>query len=258
MPMCGRTNQRVARPGLMPHVHKDAFEICLIDRGEVDWWVEDHTFTLSAGQVSVTRPGERHGGVGSTVHPCELYWFQVGAKNGDRELETLLTTLGASPVRVLDVDERVRDAMRTLIDEHRQPSSAFAPVAAAAAMRTVLVGIVRTASMSREPLSAPVVMARGWISANLNLPVRVADAAAAAGLSVARLQVRFKAELNCSVGEYWNRQRLQQAKRLLGGGEKPITAIAHDLGFATSQYFATFFGQRVGVSPREYRKLTSR
>lgn len=84
-------------------------------------------------------------------------------------------------------------------------------------------------------------------------PFTVPDVAGAVGLSSVRLQARFRRELNCSVGEHRNRLRLHAAKRWLRDSDRPVTEIAHRLGFASSQYFATFFQHRVGVSPRGYR-----
>ena len=63
--------------GLGPHAHDDAYEICLIVKGGVDWWVEDELHEVTHGQVFITRPGERHGGVDAVMHPNELYWVQV-------------------------------------------------------------------------------------------------------------------------------------------------------------------------------------
>ena len=53
---------------------------------------------------------------------------------------------------------------------------------------------------------------------------------------------------------YLNRYRILQAKRLLRRGTKSIVAIAAEVGFSTSAYFAEVFRREVGVSPREYQR----
>ncbi|HVX46202.1 MAG TPA: cupin domain-containing protein, partial [Mycobacteriales bacterium] len=63
VPFCARTDQRAGRPGLHPHAHRDAFEVCLVQRGALDCWVEDQIFTVRAGEAFLTRPGEHHGSV---------------------------------------------------------------------------------------------------------------------------------------------------------------------------------------------------
>lgn len=53
---------------------------------------------------------------------------------------------------------------------------------------------------------------------------------------------------------YRTRARIAGAKTRLLDGDAPITAIAFDLGFPGSQYFATAFRRYTGASPREYRR----
>ena len=67
-----------ARPDTLgPHRHPRVWEICLVMRGQVEWWADDGVFRVGAGQCYVTRPGEVHGGVDSVMHACELYWLSV-------------------------------------------------------------------------------------------------------------------------------------------------------------------------------------
>ena len=48
--------------------------------------------------------------------------------------------------------------------------------------------------------------------------------------------------------------RMQKAKALLVGTDRPITDIAFDVGCHDSTYFSTAFRKHEGMSPREYRK----
>jgi AraC-like DNA-binding protein len=56
-----------------------------------------------------------------------------------------------------------------------------------------------------------------------------------------------------SPAEYRTRKRVHVAKKLLRESNMPITTISHDLGFASSQYFATVFKNYTGMKPKEYR-----
>lgn len=260
VPVCGRSDQRAARPGLEPHVHPDALEVCLLTRGEVDWWVEDRVFTVDAGDVFVTHPGERHGGVGSVVHPCELYWFQLATR--PRLLDNWPGTDAAAirrdimclPVRTFEASPFLVQSIRCLIDEHRHRQP-HATSAARAALHAVVVSLIREAGEARAPeISLPVQHAMNWMSKRVEQPFGVDDVAAAVGLSTVRLQARFRRELNCSVGEHRNRLRVHRAKLLLRDTDQSITTIAHQMCFASSQYFATFFRQHVGMQPSAYRE----
>ena len=61
---------------------------------------------------------------------------------------------------------------------------------------------------------------------------------------------------NTSPLDHLNRCRLDRAAQLLGHElEMSVTDIAFGCGYSSSQYFATQFRRRYGVSPSDY-KLT--
>ena len=49
------------------------------------------------------------------------------------------------------------------------------------------------------------------------------------------------------------RDKIEAAKRLLHQDSTSVTGIALDLGFVSSQYFATVFKRITGVTPSRYR-----
>jgi AraC-like DNA-binding protein len=53
--------------------------------------------------------------------------------------------------------------------------------------------------------------------------------------------------------DYLFQVRLQHACALLQTTDKPVTTIAHDVGFADSRYFATRFQRSMGVTPSRFR-----
>jgi AraC family L-rhamnose operon regulatory protein RhaS len=58
--------------------------------------------------------------------------------------------------------------------------------------------------------------------------------------------------------DYLNQCRLEHAAReIRENPERPITRIALDCGFNSSQYFATVFGRRFKMTPSAYRKRES-
>jgi AraC-like DNA-binding protein len=65
---------------------------------------------------------------------------------------------------------------------------------------------------------------------------------------------KFLKEVRLTPAEYLTRLRMKKAKQLLKISKKSITEIAFDLGFSSSQYFATVFKKVTGITPRFYRK----
>jgi YesN/AraC family two-component response regulator len=63
----------------------------------------------------------------------------------------------------------------------------------------------------------------------------------------------FHDEMGITPVRYLNRYRIQQAKRLLDGGDCSVTEAAMRVGFTDSSYFGRVFKQEAGVSPRIYQ-----
>jgi AraC-like DNA-binding protein len=263
VPACGWSRQRVARRGLTAHQHAGAFELCLIRSGSVEWWVGQATYAVGTGDVFVTWPGERHGGVGAVVHPCELYWLQVRfprrhlaglSAAATRALRRDLTHL---PRRVVPASPELQRAFVDFIAEHRERAP-HAAVRARAGLYLLLTQLVRDARSSRKPLRSEAVRrALEWIERRADEPFTVGELASDVGLSTVRLQSLFRDELGSSVGAYRTRLRVERAKRELRRTDTTITQLALDLGFASAQHFATVFRRFVGVPPQVYRRFVA-
>lgn len=85
-------------------------------------------------------------------------------------------------------------------------------------------------------------------------PLSRDDLARHVGMSNDYLTYCFRKELGTTPIAYLNRYRINQAKLLLAGGQKSITAVALAVGFSDSGYFSRVFRREVGVSPEVYRR----
>jgi AraC-like DNA-binding protein len=83
---------------------------------------------------------------------------------------------------------------------------------------------------------------------------RLEDLARRVGLSLSRFKARFKQETGMSPRQFILRTKIETACERLAKGNEAISDIAFDLGFPTSQYFATVFHRFEGVTPKVYRQ----
>jgi len=88
-------------------------------------------------------------------------------------------------------------------------------------------------------------------------PLRMAALARAAGYGRARLFQLFKQSTGMTPNDYLQRLRVNKARELLAGTTRPITDIAHDAGFSSSQYFSNVFRKYAGTTPSRFRCETS-
>ena len=242
------------------HDHGDAVEICFIYDGQVDWWYADadgrpHLAEVAAGEVYLTPPRTRHGGLGGALQPCELAWLVLTA---DALSGGLFAALRDVP-RVSFPCGEAGPIFARLIDEHRRPGP-FAAEAAAALLATLAVAVARASRATGGAELTPATRrAVRFVEKHAISPgFRVEDAARAAGVSVGRLHVRFREEIGTTPAAMCRRLRVTAAKRRLAATEEQITSIALACGFASGQYLATAFRRATGTTPAAYRALARR
>lgn len=107
-----------------------------------------------------------------------------------------------------------------------------------------------------EPAEPPAGIGRALdlIRARFAEPVRVADLAAAAGMSPGHLHRRFRAALGRTPAEWLAGFRLDQAVRLLEEGRLPIAEVALACGYSDQTALTRSLRRRRGTTPAALRR----
>ncbi len=79
------------------------------------------------------------------------------------------------------------------------------------------------------------------------------EIAEAIGVSEDYLTRVFNRELDISPWDYLTRYRVLQAQVLLRNTSRPISKVAHQVGFKDQSYFSRVFNKHTGASPQAYR-----
>jgi LacI family transcriptional regulator len=85
--------------------------------------------------------------------------------------------------------------------------------------------------------------------------LRMADLAAAVGLSLSSLERRFRLALGVTPLQELRRLRLAEARRLLAETQLPVAKVAAQAGFRSATRFCIAFREDAGASPSDYRRL---
>lgn len=93
------------------------------------------------------------------------------------------------------------------------------------------------------------------ISRHFREEVTLGSTAAALGYSPCALSRAFSATFHTNFNGYLNGIRLSYARERLENSDLPVTEIALDSGFPSLRTFNRVCRERLGMSPREYRKL---
>lgn len=238
------------------------YEICFVDKGNVEWWIDDKLFEAGPKSLFINRPGEWHGGESGLVQPCEMYWLQFYvppkgklpglAKETQLELKTAFETMQH---RSFAASATIKTFLDQLMNEHRQPQPYSLEIARAAFHQLLITTVRDHARKDAFQYSEGIAKALTWINKNLEQEIYSEHVAEIAGMSVAHFYKVFLQEVGLTPADYHMRQRIFLAKQKLRGSDASITEIALGLGVSSSQYFATVFKKVVGVTPNQYRKL---
>ena len=253
---------RAALGGPRPHASGIVYEICYINRGSVEWWIDNQLYEVGPGNIFINKPGEWYGGSNAMYHPSEVYWVQIEfLENGTlpslthSATERLQREFAGMSSRFFVASPDIKTHFDQLLGEYRQ-FQMYATLAARAALHQIIVTTLRDHNnQAAAPHTPDIERAVQWIDRHRTENYTVEDAAAVANMSAGYFHKRFLEEVGFTPGEYRMRRRVHLAKYLLRDREMPVTDIAFMLGFSTSQYFATVFKKLVGLSPREYRHV---
>jgi AraC-like DNA-binding protein len=267
VPLLGWYSYSHARPDLPIHCHRGPLEICYLERGSQFFQVEDREYRLSGGEVLVTLPDLPHSTAGQPSQPCILYWLNLRLPKRGRSLLSLPSKDSGALILAIQNLSRwhfpgsvpLKALFDRLLDIHDDPQTALRTIRLRQAVVQLLLEVIdcarRHAESDRVQRMAKVL---NTIEGRANEDFRLQDLARQAGLSLSRFKVRFKEETGVSPRQFIVRTKIDVARRRLRTGQEPIGKIALDLGFPTSQYFATVFRRFMGVSPKEYRLEAAR
>jgi len=94
-----------------------------------------------------------------------------------------------------------------------------------------------------------------WLQENFRDVEAVSEAVAHTRLPERTLKRRFKAATGCSLIEYLQNLRIEEAKRLLESSDRSAEEVGADVGYSDASFFRRLFKRLVGVAPGQYRRM---
>lgn len=238
------------------------YEICFIDKGSVEWWLDNELYEAGSQSLFINKPGEWHGGESGLIQPCEMYFVQFHLPPQgylpDLEQATiskLQQAFAGLKHRSFLASTKVKVFFDLLLQEQRQAKDYSLHIARAAFHQLLFTTLRDHAQKEALNYSEGITKALSWMKVKLEQDIYSDTLAEVAGMSVSRFYKLFVQELGLTPADYHLRQRIVVAKQKLRNSDDSILDIALQLGMSSSQYFATVFKKIVGVTPSEYRKL---
>lgn len=243
-----------ARPGDRPFAeHHDTFSIAYVRKGCFGYRTHAGAFELVTGSLLIGYAGDEYVCTHEHVHGDECLSFQLTAEAIDAigARSDLWRTGGMPPLAQLTVLGELAHAAIA-----RRTDLALEEVALAFVGRFVELASGRArhvGSPSARDRERAVEAAR-FIEASSAEAIDLEQVAARVGLSPFHFLRTFASVLGVTPHQYLIRMRVREAARLLAGDDRPITAVALEVGFADLSNFVRTFHRVAGVSPRRFRK----
>ncbi|MBA3684009.1 MAG: AraC family transcriptional regulator [Planctomycetes bacterium] len=281
-PALDHVNEAVCAPHhvLAEHQHP-TLEILYVHAGVAVWTVAGRTWRVRPGEFFVVHPGERHGGATDPRRPHHDFAVGFDAAAivpagqgrlivaGDGEVaaaldETVAVNDGLAAKRVIPGGhgaERIYRRILAELDGNRGEAQdprrrALTMLAVQCALIELLVFVTRCAlgapaarSVGRHDFSALL----AWMETRLPAPPSLAEMAVRADMSPSHFMTAFRRATGRTPLEAMTRLRVAAAARLLGERQS-VTAVAHELGFSSSQYFSLVFRKVAGCPPSAWRQ----
>lgn len=139
--------------------------------------------------------------------------------------------------RLVGVDEAMQLAKLFLIDWHDVGQLPYAVLA-----------------KTRQAEDASVAKCQTWIARHYDEAHPVTEMIRLCGLSERSFHRRFKLATGLTPMGYVHTLRMEEAKHLLETGDKPVEAVAEEVGYEDAAFFGRLFRRTVGLTPKQYRK----
>ncbi|MEX2445619.1 MAG: AraC family transcriptional regulator [Alkalispirochaeta sp.] len=250
-------------------------EIIYLEQGEQPYRIEGKEYQLQSNELLLVYPGERHSTGAVPEKRGRLYWIILTAAAEEERWMGLAAPFGGELLRRL-LDQRlprrftaaggVRGLLERVLsagDPADNPGELRAKeLWWALRMQHTVVECLLAIAASREtnPRRFPTGQILRVAEAMAARPAArwlIIALAEAAELSVPQFQRRFKEEIGLPPMEYLTRRRVERASNLLRETQLSVTQIALQVGFRSSQYFATVFRKFTGYTPTDYRRQAS-
>lgn len=208
--------------------------------------------SVSAGDSYLLHSGERHDYYANPEDPWEKIWINTDCTMATSILNAygITTTMVFPKLDISDYLNQIHDIVKT---NPGNPELVFD--------RSFIV-FIRLCQFLRNSLNPRnevsdipknIVELKNYLDLHLNEELNLEKCASITNLSVSQTIRAFSKAYGDTPYKYLNKQRFDAAKTLLRGSRLSMQEIATQLGFADQYYFSSFFKNKCGKSPKEYR-----
>jgi len=263
VPALGYSHFTSSKPSVSEHIHPGCLEVTLCLRGSLVFECAGTERHLLPGTVFVTQPDEWHR-LSTNPKGLVMYWlfFRLGPASSPllhlprAESDALRHALRNLPHPLFKGSERLRTAFQRLFRQYDDlPAGAFRSPAMRSSTLDHMLALAPAAQVPPDTPGSERI--NTLVAARRESPEKdytIDGMARLAALSPSQFINRFKRLAGLPPYTFLLNCRVRAAKARLADTDQPITRIAQDLGFSSSQHLAMQFKREFGITPSQFRR----
>lgn len=249
----------------------DYFRYYYVNDGRFDWVIEEKHYVLFPGDLAVILPGQSFGGEKDFLDIGTISWMHLELeqfeKNGkiaignwsrlsDHECKTIGRILLQNNCPILSEVKEVGDLFQNMQNEFiNQEIGYVSSVNQLIDQLFILTARQLThQNNSRRDFPQTFMKLEQSLRENLSHQWTLEEMAGLVGLGTTAFSEKVKNYTGFSPLNYLINIRITEAIKLLKRPDVHVTDIALDVGFYSSQHFATTFKKLTGYTPSDFRK----
>lgn len=239
--------------------------------GRFDWMIDKQHHILYPGDLAIILPGQHFGGEKDLLDIGTVSWLHLELpqleRNGkmamgqwsrltDHECNTIGKILMLSNCPVLSKLKDAGTLFQNIYNEFQNQEIGYC-ARINILLDELFIQIARQLTQqntSRRDFPQTFMKLEQSLRENLSHQWTVEEMAALVGLGITAFSEKVKSYTGFSPLNYLINIRISEAIKLLKRPDVHVTDIALDVGFYSSQHFATTFKKLTGYTPSEFRK----
>jgi len=245
-------------------------QVFYITEGKFEWLINGQPFTLYAGDTAVVLPLQEFGSEKGFLDPGIISWISIepwqfqqggnmvlGKWSGipENESKSIGKLLSMNQVAVLSKLTAAGPVFQSLQKEMAEQEIGYT-VRVNQLIDELLISVVRHLTRQnnlQRDFPQTFMKLEQALRGNLDHQWLVEEMAVMVGLGTTAFTEKVKNYTGFSPLHYLINIRIAEAIRLLKNSNKPVTDIALETGFYSSQHFSTTFKKLTGYTPRQFR-----
>ena len=244
------------------HRHGELFELTVVTSGKGTAYTNDLGVEISARDIHIAFPGERHKIVTDSDEPLQFEFFAFMTENEEYRAD-LYRIARENP----DASDRVfqDDGMSALLREgirEIESGSRYSDRVMSAICERMIVGVIRAfdskGGEARKTYATDsdhiCFQAMTYIDEHLFSLKSLTEVADHLNYNYSYLSNLFKKNTGEGLMDYYRKRRLDAASRLLLEKGRTVSGVAEMLNYSSAYSFSRAFKAEYGVSPNQYKK----